>query len=701
MNTRNLGKWYYVLLFAIVVSCAGIYIQTADFSFIRYDDDVYILDNPDIRDLSSEGVKKIFLNPDKPEEMKPPVTVLSFAVNYAAGGLNPRGYKLFNLILHLLNTVLVFGVVTLYTSRRDIALFAAGVFALHPSSAEVVAWATARKDLLYSFFYLLALVCSFKYWKSGKIYFYVFTLLCFILSYYSKYAAASFPVLFLALGVFYVKSKNMIRTVVESVPFFIPPLYSFYLSVSGNPDSAPVLTKSAEEITPLNDAVVQSVSAARDITVYDSFNLLQKIFLGGYSFIQYLIKFIFPVNQQLIYPYPPIDESGNLPFEYYAFTGLSLLIVGLLVYLFVKRKNLIQNEFGFGALVFGTSVALLLHVLPIGGRAVIADRYLYLPIIGLSVMLYYLMLQAAEKFNLPKLPKIASVIFLLLLFVKLSDRIPDWKNTETIFTDLIEKEDRTAIPHNNLGNYYEERGRRKKALDHLNSALKINPNYLEALNNRGTVLLNTGNEEQALIDFKRIIDSKPNYTPALYNAGTAFEAMEMYDSALYYYDRAIKSNSNFYKAFNNYGAVLMDYKKEYDEAEKYFRKAIQIKGDFARAHNNLGIVYRVEHNDVKGALKHFKTAVEFEPDFIDGYLNIARIYMDQDRLNDAAKMLNFIISKNPDYSFAYFHLGIVQLKSGQGEAGCQNLKTAYQKGFQQAEPYILNYCRRDADTMNK
>lgn len=691
LNVKKPGSAGLLLILAIT---AILYSRITDFSFIGYDDDVYIIENPDVRDFSFEGAKKILFNPEKPEELKPPITVLSLAFNYHFSGLDPSGYHLTNLILHLINIVLVFVVVKSASARSDFALFAAGVFALHPSFAEVVAWATARKDLLYGLFYLAALIFTFKYWKTGKIHFYLLIVLFFVLSYYSKYAAASFPVLYLALGILYYRRKNIIRTAAESIPFFIPPLYSFYLSVNPRTSSASALTENIQEQTErLPETAAKAAQAALEITVYDSFNLFQKIFLGGYSFIQYLIKFIFPVNQQLIYPYPPIDQNGNLPTEYYTLTALAVLIAGLVIFLCIKNKKLIHSRAGFGILFFGVTTALLLHVLPIGGRVVIADRYMYLPFIGLSVISFYLLRQVALKFNVPKLPKIAGIIFTVILAVILNNRISDFKSTETVFKDLINKEVRSAIPYNNLGKYYEERGRNSEALELLNKAIKIDPNYVEAVNNRGSVLINLNRHEEALNDLKRIIQANPGHSVALYNTGTAYEALKKYDSALYYYDLTIQADPEFYRALNNYGVILMDHKRQYTEAEKYFKKALQVKPDFARGYNNMGIIQRMEYEDIEAALDYFKKSVKVDPGFIDGHLNIARIYIDQGRLEEAEKKLKFILSRDREYVYAYFHLGITHLKQGNRELGCQNIITAHQKGFQPAAAYISRYCR--------
>lgn len=675
------------------------YDQVKDFSFISYDDERYVTENPDVRDLSLDGIHTILFNPTVYEENKPPLSVLSLAVNYYFSQNNPAGYHLTNLFIHLLNIALVFFLVRTVSRSNTAALFVSAVFALHPSASEAVAWVSSRKELQYTFFYLIALLLSLKYWRTGNFKLYIAVIPVFLLSYYSKYAAASFPVLYLALSFFYQNRKSALRVIAESIPFFLLPLYSVYLMTSGVKEKEPVpestpsvyddtaetVSNNVPEITEQTVAVTQAA-----VTEYHAFDLIQKIFLGGYSFIKYLLKFIWPFDQQLIYPYPRL-ENGSLPGEYYIFTAISVLLVLAAGYFFYKNKVFLRGYLGFGVLLFLVKSAMLLHVLPIGGRVVIADRYMYMPYIGLAMVLFFAATRIAQKARIPALKYVLLGLYSAATMFQLHNRLPDWRDTPSIFTDLTEKNVPSQVAFNNLGNYYHEKGVIRKAEQLFDQSLDLDPDYVDALNNRGSLLLNSGRLEEAERDFRRVIEMYPDYKLVHYNLGIIHQRLQNYDSAVYHLERVVSLDYMFYHAHNNLGIIYMN-TAEYERAREAFKHVLHIKPDYVNGHTNMGFLHRVGFQDYKTASYHFEKALEVKPDHVEAAMGLALNYRDTGKPEKAIEQYSRVIQRHPNYSQAYLSRGLLYLELNEQNKGCEDFHRAAGMGNANAQAIAAENC---------
>lgn len=689
----------YFALFAVLIVTLIIYSQVSDFDFISYDDERYVTENPDIKDLSLDGLKTIFISPTVPEENKPPLSVLSLAINYHFGELNPAGYHLTNLIIHLLNISLVFFLVKKLSRNQVLTIFVTAVFALHPSSGEAVAWVSARKELQYTFFYLVALMLSLKYWETGKFKFYLIAIPVFVLSFYSKYAATSFPLLYLALSFFFQNRKPAGRVIAESLPFFALPLYSVYMMVSGvfmsHAEIPPEEYGTPSDAALLDESITENAEQTADyaqtlITDYNSFDLLEKVFLGGYSIFKYLQKFVWPFDQQLLYPYPPLVD-GALPPVYYIFTVLSIFAVLGSIYFFYKNKSVLREYVGFGFLLFLSKSVLLLHVLPIGGIVVIADRYMYLPFMGLSLVFFFLIEKLTAKLKSPRVKYGLLALYLIVVVFQLVNRLPAWKNTPAIFNDLIEKEVKSPVAYNNLGNYYHTKGNLKKAEMLFDKSLELDPDYVNSLTNRGSIYLNSGRTAKAKKDFNRVVEMYPDYKLVHYNLGVIHQQSNNHDSAIYHFERVITLNYSFYQAHNNLGIVYMN-TGQFNKAAESFKKVIDINPDFTQAYINLGYVYQMGFKDYKSAFEYFKKALETEPNSPEAALAMAFNYKYRSKPGKAVEMYTYIIKNHPQLNQPFYLRGLVHLEQNEREKACADFEKAFELGNDNARQMMRHNC---------
>lgn len=676
-------------LIAVLVITFMLYHQVSDYYFIHYDDPSHIVDNEDIRDFSLQGAYNIFFHPFNPELLAPPLTILSFAMNYHFSDLDPGPYHMTNVFLHLLNVLMVFLLVWKVMNNRWAALFVSAVFALHPLNTEAVCWVTARKDLLYGFFFLLALWLAIRFWQTRNGWLYAGAIAAFVLSYFSKFSAATFPVVYLGLALLWKNRKDIWRVVAESIPFLLLPGYTFYRVIF--PD-APKIFPRAD----YNPGITYFSEKFEIVTHYHDFSFIQKIFLGGYSFITYLIKFLLPVNQQIIYPYPDLSPSGHLPLVYYLATIASVLLVSAVVYYFIKNPSRLTTTPGFIMVFYLATTSVLLHVLPIGGRAVVADRYGYIPFIALAMLLFYLGLQLKRRRRLKPSPLIlAGLLWLFVLIIATAHRIPMWKNTGTILTDLTEKEPSYPIAYYNLGFYYAENNQKDRALRNYTRALKLAPHFTQALNNRAAIYMISGQYQKAKPDIQRFIELLPHADPTKYqNLGQIYREEGDYDKALEYYQKAVEMNPQIHNAWYNIAYILITTGK-HQEALKPLKQAINLRPRNAQNYVAQGMAY-VGMEQYEKALSDFKKAISLDSSNLEAHINKARVNFNFHQFREAIQTYTYIlenISPIPDQGSIHLNRAFALMNLGQRQEACADFFRAAKHGKPTAQDYINRYCR--------
>jgi hypothetical protein len=321
----------------------------------NWDDDRYITNNPDIRKLDTEHLK-LLLTKDY-EGNYHPVTMLSIALNYSKGELNPQTYLYTNLFFHLLNVLLVFIFTRKLTGQLSISFISSLLFGLHPLHVESVAWASERKDVLYCFFYLLSLIAYLQYLKKNNWVYFISSLVFFALSLLSKAMAVPLAVVIIFLDFFYSRKFSM-RLIWEKIPFFAIAIISGILAIQA---------QQVEDFVPGNS----------------QWTIVDRLAIAGHNFISYLIQLIAPHNLSVLYPYPE-----ELKLYHWLSFGLVILLLAGFLYLIVKKYpfTVPQKIYLFGFLFFAVNIFLVLQILPVGD-AVMADRYTYVSYIGLFIII--------------------------------------------------------------------------------------------------------------------------------------------------------------------------------------------------------------------------------------------------------------------------------------------------------------------------
>lgn len=429
--------------------------------------------------------------------MYQPLAVLSLSLNYQTAGENPIPYHSTNLLLHLINTFLVFLLIYKIAGRLDTAAFVTLLFAVHPMHVEAVVWIATRSNGLYAAFYLAALLFYIKYLENGGVLNVIITFFFFVLSCFSKSMAVTLPVLLLLCDYFYFRKFNL-RSILEKVPFFIVSIIFGLISINA-----------ANEFQHISNLATE-------------YNLIDRLVLIMYSIVFYLVKAIAPANLSAVYAYP--EKIGMaLPAMYYFGVFIFGLIVLNVIILGRSRRTVI-----FGLLFFFITISLVLPLVW-SRMLMMADRYTYIPYIGIFFMFSRLYVKyvetKSERINKYKI-FINTALFVYIIFLAGTtfQRIKVWKDAESVVTDVIEKERSNidvSIGYYFRANMREQKNNIKGALDDFDKAIEYNPAYTEAYNNRGIIKASQQNIQGAFDDFNKAVEIDPNYAEALYNRGNA------------------------------------------------------------------------------------------------------------------------------------------------------------------------------------
>jgi tetratricopeptide (TPR) repeat protein len=611
-----------------------------------WDDTYYIQNNQLIRSINLESIFSKYVMGNYH-----PFTMLAFAIEYKLFGLNETGYHVINLLLHLANVLLVYYAVFLLSKKTNVALIAALLFGIHPLHTESVAWISELKDLLYTSFFLGAYIFYLKYLNEKQNKFYLIALLLFLFSLLSKAMAVSLPVLLLLTDYFKGRKMNL-KTWTEKIPFLLLAIIFGIVAILAQ----------------------QSSEAIKDISIY---SLPQRIVFACYGFITYLWKSFLPLYQSAFYPYP-IKSGESLSTQFYIYPVLLLGLIAFVIYSLRFTKKII---FGLG--FFTITVLLVLQLLPVGD-AVMADRYSYIPSIGI----FYL---AGEGFNWiwinkGKTPAIALLsIFIIFLSIITYSRNTVWNNGITLWTDVIKKFPDDAIGYNNRGGILLNEKKYELALADLNKVIQLRPGYAEALSNRGIILLDKKRTNEALNDLNMAIKSRPDYAEALNNRGLILMELNKYAEALNDFNKAIELRPGYAEAYYNRGLLFMNEKK-YEQAVKDYDKALELKPGYPEAIINRGIILnngadseknladynnaiKVNPNDprlyyIRGlvmmslnknteAIDDFNKSIELKPDYANAYLGRGNAFVKEKNPSDASKDFTKAIELDPGLAAAY------------------------------------------------
>jgi protein O-mannosyl-transferase len=582
---------YWVALFIVIVTFA-VFFPALRNEFVGWDDLDLLVENPNYRGLGWEQLRWMFTTFQSGHYQ--PLSWMTFGLDYLFWGMNPFGYHLTNLVLHVANAVLFYLLVLRLLSlalsvppaSTDYVLrvgagFAALFFAIHPLRVESVAWATERRDVLSGFFFLATLICyvqaarvprgaSYRRWFSAS-------LICYSLSLLSKASGATLPLVLLVLDVYPLRRlgwgagkwfEPSARPIWwEKVPFLF-------------------LAAGAAVIAPLAQEAAEAVASLR------SHGVASRLAQSLYGLAFYLWKTALPTDLSPFYELPPHLNPFAWPF---LLSGAVVAVVS--IGLFVLRRRWPAGLAGW--ICYAVIVAPVLGFVQ-SGRQMVADRYSYLSCLAWPTLvgggLYYLWRRGVDRRNSGRKPFLfatgAAAMIIILLGALTWRQVEVWHDTDTLWKRVLAVTDkstfRSGTAHHLVGRFYSRRGELDRAIEHLRLSIEIEPTDSTTYSDLGAALARQGKLDEAIQNLQQALLLNPRLSLTHLNLGNAFALQGRFEEAAAHLEEALRLKPNYAEAYVNLGKVFAA-QGQLDKAISMFRRALQIQPDLAEGHHYLAM----------------------------------------------------------------------------------------------------------------
>jgi hypothetical protein len=533
-----------LLLTAVVLA---LYWPVTGYEFIAMDDNLYLLQNPDIqKGLSLQGISWAMTTLYTTNWH--PLTWLSLLADYELYGFNAPGYHVTNLLLHILNTILLFVVLRRMTGETWKSLTVATFFAVHPLNIESVAWIAERKNLLSTLFWILTLFAYVRYIERPGWLRYMQALFLFALGLTAKPMLVTLPFVLLLLdywplrrlspmdrlgddgGGNSVGKWSVLRPLLkEKIPFFLLSLCSG------------LITLYAAKI----GGTVKSIA---------DFPLSSRLGNTLISFVSYLEKTIWPVDLAIFYPYP---ATGRPVWQ---FAMALFFLTAVSVFVALKRKKYPYLVMGW--LWYLVTLLPVIGIIQVGLQSM-ANRYAYVPLVGIFVLIAWGIPDLLRaKSGRPVLPAAAVALILIFSFSTWA-QLPHWRNSEATFQYALKVTENNFIAHNGMGDIWQIRGDNRMARLHYWEALRIQPGYAEVHNNLAVIFFNEGKFAEAEAGFREALKYKPDLVEAHNNLGMVLSRQKKFQEAAAHFDMALKLKPGYVVAKENLAKLFKEGRLKY------------------------------------------------------------------------------------------------------------------------------------------
>ncbi len=510
-----------MFIYAVLVAATlVVFWQVNQSDFIDFDDHVYVTQNSYVQSgLTLRGLRWAFGTTYA--EFWHPLTWISLMFDYNLHGLNPGGYHLTNLILHILSTLLLFWLFNRMTGDIWKSALVAALFALHPLHVETVAWVSKRKDVLSTLFWMLTLCLYVYYTEKPAIKRYLLVLFSFVLALLSKPMVVTLPVIMILLDYWplkrfeFQKGNQILWYFREKTSFFI--LSAVFSVITLYAHRTPFMIHYSLD-SRLKNAVI--------------------------SFTSYLGKFFWPYNLAVFYPF-----SDQMSVYQVGTSALLIVIISVAAVMTAKRFPC----FLFGWFWYAVTILPVIGIIQVSNRAM-SDNYTYIPSIGIFVGLAWgIPLLFGSEENRKKILLPISITILAVFVFLTWQQCGYWRNNFELWNHTCLATKNNYLAYNNLASELAQRGKIPEAIDHYNKAIGMRPDMHLPYNGRGLAYHNLGQYHRAIDDYNHALRLKLDYAEAFYNRGNAYDELGQYQQAIHDYNEAIRLNPDYLEAYNNRG----------------------------------------------------------------------------------------------------------------------------------------------------
>ena len=637
-QARQVAGVCIVLALAVV----AVFGQTAGFGFVNFDDNLYVYENAKVAGgLSLKGLAWVFTHADC--SLYHPLTLLSLMGDYQLHGLHAGWYHFTNVLLHTASVILLFLILRQMTGALWRSAFVAAVFAIHPLRVESVAWVAERKDVLSAFFFMLTIGAYVRYarhpWSLAH---YGLVMLLFALGLMSKPMLVTLPLVLLLLDYWplqRVEPRKLSGLVLEKLPL---------VALSAASCVATLLTQT------------------KAIHSGGSFSLLCRLGNALAACMVYLGQMVWPAGLAAFYPY----ALNGLPAWELALAGM--LLAGLSVFAWRERRKQPWILVGW--------VWYLVMLLPVAGIIQVglqahADRYTYLPQIGIYLAVTWLVTERGEKWRLdPVVPGGLMSGVLAVLMACAWQQTAYWKNSETLWTHALGCTTGNYIARLNFGTALIDEGRLDEAILVYQKGLQTEPNNAGFHNGLGIALLEMGKVDEAIAQCREAVQIRPDYAEGCLNLGNALLQKGRVEDGISQLRKALQINPELSMAHNNLGTILLQ-KGSVDEAINEYQNALHIKPFSPEFHNNLGNALR-EKGRANEAIAQYQEALQINPDYAEALFNLGNALLQNGRMDEAVAQYQKAVQIKPDDVAIRIKLGNALLQKGKADEAVPHFQRA-------------------------
>jgi tetratricopeptide (TPR) repeat protein len=647
-----------------------VYLPVRHHAFVNYDDPDYISQNPVVQaGLTWMGIKWAFTTMASANWH--PLTWLSLMLDCQLFGLNAGWHHLMSLCFHAVNAALLFVLFARLTGAFWESAFIAALFAWHPLRVESVAWVSERKDVLSAFFGLLTLLAYVVYAQGQSLVLsrklngkqavqrpvsrrsssnYLLALLFFVLGLIAKPMLVTLPFVFLLLDYwplqrapnFELRLSHWWRLIREKWPFFALAAASC------------VVTYVAQ----------QHGGAAAGLEKYP---LSARFENAAVAYAKYLLLSVCPAGLAVVYPLP-----REIPWTLVIGAILGLAVITGLVW----RARASNPYLSVGWLWYLGMLVPVIGVVQVGTQAM-ADRYTYLPQIGIFIGAVFGLGALAGKLRPAPVVIILIAVFVLAgcLFAT-ARQLRYWQNSETLFEHALAVTTDNFIAENNLGGALNDAGQPREAMEHIRESLRLNPDDASAHDNLGLALAMTGQLQEAIDEYQEALRLQPDSTKARDNLGNALLQTGHPQEAIKAYQEVLRLNPNDASAYHNLGVVFLQTDHP-QEAIDYFREALRLQPDDAMTYSSLGVAL-AQTGQLQEAIKQYQRALQLQPDLPQANCNLGITLTEAGRPTEAIPYLERALQSQPQFLQAHYGLGRAFLRNGQVEEAIRQFQITLQ-----------------------
>jgi protein O-mannosyl-transferase len=598
-RSTTLGRTDLLILIGLAMATFGIYAQVIQHQFISLDDGWYIKDNPNVnRGVTHAGLVWAFTT--FYEGNWHPLTWIAHMVDSQLFGMNAGGHLLVNALIHVANTLLVFWFLSRTTHARWPSALAAALFALHPLHVESVAWAAERKDALSTCFGLLSLISYTRYAEGRSRKWYAWTALMLALGLLAKPMLVTWPFVMLLLD-YWPLGRVSQSTSRKNFLVSIGPLVREKLSLFAIVAASCVITFFAQ-------------SHGGAVRTFTDVPIALRLLNALVSYAKYLLLTFWPHDLAVYYPF----TATGIPA--WQIVGAAFLLIGITASCLLQGK--IRPYLIVGWLWFLGTLVPVIGVVQVGGQTM-ADRYFYIPSIGLFIAVAFGLADIAKTSRVaPSLSAAIAGVVLLILSALTTAQIHLWTDSFTLFKHVLAVTPPNLIIENSLGIAMDDSGRYDEAAAHFEKALQVQRDHYEVLVNMGVTRYHQSQLPEAIEYYQAAIRSQPDAPEAHAQLGLALWKQNRNEAA---YDEVRRASQLAPTDANirNYLGIALARLGRFPEAVDQLHEALRLNPNSADAHNNLGLAL-LASGKPRESIPEFEAALRLKPELKGAADNLRR-----------------------------------------------------------------------------